>query len=357
MADCIYCGSLAESLEHPLPAAFGEFEHAPLLENVICGTCNNILGLNDEQFSRCGPEALLRRYFKIQGRRQHEKVNPHYRRSAGGGRLKTTAYDSSLDAEVEIEFMGGQEGRQLCQLVIKEDDGTSHLIPIPPDLTDPIKIREQFDNLPIRDRSTMSVTFVSYPDEADRIVPLLRQVWPQLTFGPATPGATVSSGVVTEINLTSRYFRAIAKIAFHYFLTQFPHINGADVCFDEIRRFIISDQSTLDDAKKLIGRRAAPLLGNMRDGSQPDGWVAHILTAEMSGNEYLGHVQMFVSRDYPSQAYTVTLASGQRSIVTGTGHGYRYFPDEQRGRYIGEARPLRATFNPFPKQALLPLFG
>jgi hypothetical protein len=66
---------------------------------------------------------------------------------------------------------------------------------------------------------------------------------------------------------------------------------------------------------------------------------------------------MFVSRDYPSQAYTVTLASGQRSIVTGTGHGYRYFPDDERGRYIGEARPLRATFNPFPKQALLPLFG
>ena len=74
MADCIYCGSLAESLEHPLPAAFGEFEHAPLLQDLICGRCNNALGLNDEQFSRCGAEGLLRRYFKIQGRERDEKV-------------------------------------------------------------------------------------------------------------------------------------------------------------------------------------------------------------------------------------------------------------------------------------------
>lgn len=193
MADCIYCGSLAESLEHPLPAAFGEFEHAPLLQDVICGRCNHTLGLNDEQFSRCGAEGLLRRYFKIQGRERDEKVNAHYRRSAGGGRLKTTAYDPALDTEVEIEFLGGQQSRQLCQLVIKEDDGSTHRIPIPPDLTDASKIRKQFDDLPIRSRSTISIIFISYDEEAERIVPLLKQVWPQLSFGDATPGANVLS--------------------------------------------------------------------------------------------------------------------------------------------------------------------
>lgn len=357
MADCIYCGSRAESLEHPLPAAFGEFEHAPLLQDVICVGCNNTLGLNDEQFSRCGPEGLLRRYFKIEGRERDEKVNPHYRRSAGGGRLKTTAYDPALGTDVEIEFLGGRQGRQLCQLLIKEEDGTSHRIPIPPDLADASRIRKQFDDLPIRNRSNLSVIFVSYDEEAERIVPVLKQVWPQLTFGDATPGANVLSNIETEVNLTARYFRAIAKIVFHYFLTQFPHLIGGDPCFDEIRNFIISDRSTLQDAKRLIGKRPAPLLGNMVGGGRPDGWVAHIIAAESIGDEYLGHLQMFVSKDYPSPAYTVTLARGLRSIVSGSGHAYRYYADGQKGRFVGEALSLRTQLNAFPRQSLLPLFS
>jgi hypothetical protein len=71
---CFYCGEPADSLEHPLPAAFGKFEGAPYLRDRICVKCNNSLGVLDEQLTRCGPEALLRRVYGVQGRATHDKV-------------------------------------------------------------------------------------------------------------------------------------------------------------------------------------------------------------------------------------------------------------------------------------------
>jgi hypothetical protein len=51
---CLYCSSPANSIEHVLPAAFGEFAAAPVLENRVCDICNNRrLGVLDEQLARC----------------------------------------------------------------------------------------------------------------------------------------------------------------------------------------------------------------------------------------------------------------------------------------------------------------
>src|ERR1700757_59994 len=76
---CLYCPEPALSLEHIIPAALGEFQEGPLLRNRICKTCNNALGLLDEQMVRSGPEAFIRRYYNITGRPGHDSVNPFYR--------------------------------------------------------------------------------------------------------------------------------------------------------------------------------------------------------------------------------------------------------------------------------------
>src|SRR5690349_17815076 len=133
MRTCLYCPNEPDSLEHPLPAAFGEFRDAPLLENRICTPCNcERLSLLDEQLSRCGPEAVLRRFFGVQGRTTHDKVNPHYRGSAGGRRLQMKAYDTSMGIEVELECHKGQV-RQSRQLVVVDTSGKPHYLPIPDD--------------------------------------------------------------------------------------------------------------------------------------------------------------------------------------------------------------------------------
>ena len=94
---CIYCSRVADSVEHPLPAAFGEFKSAPLLENRICKKCNNqSLGILDEQLTRCGPEAFFRKLYDVHGRTTHEKINPFERGSAGARRLNARAVDPKL---------------------------------------------------------------------------------------------------------------------------------------------------------------------------------------------------------------------------------------------------------------------
>src|ERR1700685_2262967 len=108
MGLCLYSDLPADSLEHTLPAAFGEFENAPELLNRVCMKCNNTtLGKLDEQLARCGPEGFLRKFFGVQGRRSHDKVNPFERGSAGGQRLDVRAWDDKRGVEVALEFENG----------------------------------------------------------------------------------------------------------------------------------------------------------------------------------------------------------------------------------------------------------
>jgi len=115
------------------------------LEDRVCTPCNNKrLGLLDQQLSRCGPESVFRRFFDVQGRPTHEKVNPHYRGSAGGYRLEMKSYDTEMGVEVELEILPGGEVRQSRQLVVVESSGKTHHLLIPPDLRDPQKLRESY---------------------------------------------------------------------------------------------------------------------------------------------------------------------------------------------------------------------
>src|ERR1700687_4921724 len=128
--DAIDCSAPAGSREHPLPAAFGEFRDAPLLEGRICTWCNNRrLGLLDEQLTRSGPEALLRRFYGIQGRASHGTVNIFQRGSAGGHRVDLRSMDKSLGCEVALEIENGQ-ARQMCQIIFVEKSGKTHHLPI-----------------------------------------------------------------------------------------------------------------------------------------------------------------------------------------------------------------------------------
>ena len=335
MAICLYCPSEANSREHPLPAAFGEFENAPLLHGRICRDCNsNRLGILDEQLARCGPEAIMRRYFQVEGRSTHEKVNLHHRGSAGGGRIIAKAYDKTLGQEVELELQGGRQARQLCQIVITEPSGKTHHLPIAPDLRDPKKLRAEFDKLRVVDVASATVQLVCDPEETQWLHPLLKAVWPDVTFGESQLGASnFEQGATFDIRVNLRYFQGIAKIGFHYFLTQFPQFDGSEPCFADVRSFITRQGGPAQLANEFIGERPGPLLGNMKDGARPAGWVAHVLTAEITADACLAHVQFFVSEEYPAPVRSIHLApKPDNARSRGSGHIYRYFQEGLRGR-------------------------
>jgi hypothetical protein len=101
--------------------------------------------------------------------------------------------------------------------------------------------------------------------------------------------------------VTDRYFRAMAKSGFHYFLTQFPEYSGSEPCFGGIRNFILDDSGGgLDRVNSFVGIRSPPLLTPMMDGGRPDGWKAHVLCVEIRDHELLAHVEFFVSQHYLS---------------------------------------------------------
>ena len=345
---CLYCGGSPNSVEHPLPAAFGEFEGAPLLQERLCRDCNTRLGLLDEQFARSGPEGFLRRYFGIRGR--GAGVSPFERGSAGASRLSMKSVDDNLGCEILLEVESGVP-RQMCQIVfIKE--GVAYHIPLRKDMM-PERLRLEYEKLGISKPD--DVRFVASDDEEGWVVQLLKEVWPEIEMGVTGELARNYNGAVVDIRVTNRYFRAIAKVAFHYFLTQFPEYTGAERIFDDIRSFITNEQQTVDGANEFVGERELPLIGDMlAPGTRPQGWRGHFLAAERKDGTLLGHVQMFISEELPAKSYTVTLGHA-KDRDGGGGHLYVYFVDGPQGRFSGAARELRWARSELPSKPLRPV--
>ena len=351
---CIYCGEPADTKEHPLPAAFGEFEGAPYLQDRICRPCNNArLGILDEQLARCGPEGFFRRHYGVRGRANHDKVNPFYRGSAGGHRLDMKARDSKLGIDVLLECENGVY-RQARQLIFVEESGRVHHLPIREDLTHE-QMRAAFEQLGVD--KPFDVHFFCNPEEKASVEDLIKEMLPSAGFGEGGMSNAKYDGAVVTVELTDRYFRAVAKIGFHYFLTQFPEYTGHESIFSDIRQFILEDGQPVDRANEYVGKREHPLLGEMlTPGARPDGWQAHVLCAEIRPGECLAHVQTFVSEDWPAPAYTIRLACDSTVVDSRAfGHAYIYFLEGPKGKYTGEALDLTTSRADHPAPPVTPV--
>jgi hypothetical protein len=340
---CLYCLAPADSVEHPLPAALGEFRDAPLLADRICTRCNNRrLGLLDEQMTRSGPEALLRRFYGIQGRATHDTVNIFQRGSAGGHRVDLRSMDQALGYEVALEIENGQ-ARQMCQIIFVEKSGKTHHLPIHKGTT-PEELRATYDKLGVVPPCDDMRIFYG-PHEKDWVEALIQQAWPSVTFGEGKLGSTSYQGAVGTVVLTNRYFRAVAKIGFHYFLTQFSEYTGREQIFSGIRQFILDETAGVDSANTFIGKRQHALIGEMlTPGMRPAGWRAHVLCAETRPGECLAYVQTFLSEDWPAPIYAVRLAQDVATIeCRATGHAYLYYGDGPEGNYAGDSLRLETT--------------
>jgi hypothetical protein len=252
------------------------------------------------------------------------------------------AFDTSVGAEVELECLKG-EVRQSRQLVIVDQSGRSHQLLITDDLRDnPKKLREAYMALGVTQPA--DVRLLCDPSEKAWVEPLIKAAWPTVSFEPRGLAAeNYRDGAVVELQVTDRYFRAIAKIGFHYFLSQFPNYKGSEPLFVGIRDFISENKGGIERINDFVGIRQNPLLAPMMDGFRPDGWAAHALCAE-AGRECVAHVQLFVCNDYSAPVYTVKLARDTDiSVHCSTGHAFKYFEEGPRGKFSGKADSLYVT--------------
>jgi hypothetical protein len=352
--DCIYCSKPAGSLEHVVPAAFGEFEGAPNLQNYLCEDCNRTLGLLDEQLSRCSPEALVRSLQGIKGRKAHDKINPFARGSAGGNRIKVTSFDKEAGIEVNLELVNG-EARQLCEILIidSETHEVKHL-PLRENMT-PEQLRDELYRL---DTSPLSEKRVSVGrDEQEWVEKLIKRAWPTAELTGTKVMSNTYEGFKAEFGLTDRYFRAIAKIGFHYFLTQFTKYRGDEPMFSNLRKFIQLDGSQLriNEFIKVWEMKASRRKTN-HDPIDKNWSPDHFLVAGMKPGEFYAQVQLHLSERLPNRFFRIRLSSYTTVLADhATAHGYRYFREGKKGRFSGEARQLRPSPmsykpNTFPKE-------
>lgn len=337
---CIYCGGEARSVEHPLIVALGEFQDAPLLTNRICVTCNGgkRLGLLDEQYARCGPESFLRRHYGIAGRPTHAEVNPFYRGSAGGQRLEMLVFDDAAGFPVLMDCENGTYG-QARQLIFFAEDGAIHHLPIRADAT-ANHLRNAYERLKMT--KLVDVRVVCHDEEWTWIAPVIRDIWPDAMIGDRRALAQSYDGATVTVTVTDRYFRAIAKMGFHYFLTQFPEYCGAEPIFDGIRRYI-SEAGSVLEANGVVWKRNTPLLSMLAvPDARPDGWRGHVLAAEAKDGVLFAYVQTFLSPDWPAPIYSIVLGRAEH-LPKSRGHLYVYSSEGQNGKYAGAAYDLRGA--------------
>jgi hypothetical protein len=279
----------------------------------------------------------LRKRFGVEGREHHQKVNPFYRGSAGGSPVKFLAWDESFGCEVLVELMGGDQGRQLVQLILKGKSGPHHHIPLTPAMT-PETLRKAVRALNLL--APLEARLIFDPATEQWAADLFRELWPEFPLPNTTTGANRFRGGIIQFQTTSRYFRAIAKIGFHYFLTQFPIYNGHESIFSEVREFI------LDDAKEFAPSRINQFLGVHQSPLAPpsDGWIGHLLCAEIRGGVCLAHFEPFVTPGGRLRAFMVRLGTDRENTEsTVRARMYVYYAKGKIGRYSGASSEIPSS--------------
>ena len=117
--------------------------------------------------------------------------------------------------------------------------------------------------------------------------------------------------LVVNASAAAPYFRAVAKIAFHYTLKMFPELTGHEREFDGIKDFIWNG----GEISRFAQQRKDQFVGNFRRGMRPTKWM-HILAVERGGGVITCYVQLFVGPRSLPPPYTVSIGRDPSAILT-----------------------------------------
>jgi hypothetical protein len=339
-AKCIYCKEIKEmSEEHYLPEGLGKFKNFETLDDRVCRDCNSLIGGVEEQFCRSSDIAFMRHRLGIKGKKKAEskKVNPFLRGSAGMGPLEM--YASIPDQEYPVRVYVRDDGLidYLPQFILVVEDDVHHLI-ITPDITEPQhltdKIKAKFKEIGVE--HVAKAGLIGPNDEVDRIKGLMSQ----LTYEWAKDGNPLPmTGKVdtnTKITVDGKHFRAIAKIAFHYFLKHTPDFWGDEYIFSGIRYFIKKGGSIND----FVRWSDDQVIEDFKRGELPPVYM-HALIFKSNPNGLFCELQFFVGPQFLPQVYIVRLGDNPGNQPRQSfGYQFFYYPDGKIDGFDGEMSTL-----------------
>jgi len=190
-------------------------------------------------------------------------------------------------------------------------------------------------------KGTISIRWNCGEERLEECQRLIKQNWPNAekkSLPPLEAAHTLDGRI--EFRFSDHYFRALAKIAFHYYLATCNRVTGQEPVFAPIRSFIRSG----GDIDRFFTKQRRFML-RLPPGTAPARWH-HILAAHESRNLVTGYVALFVGPLGRQIDYHVRLGQTTSALVLpdfAWGHAFVYDAKPGSAGTVGEASPVTLT--------------
>ncbi|MFN3325844.1 MAG: hypothetical protein ACK5AZ_20290 [Bryobacteraceae bacterium] len=156
-----------------------------------------------------------------------------------------------------------------------------------------------------------------------------------------TPASPVTySHIRIDVGVTGRYFRGIGKIAFHYLLTQMPHLSGSEPAFAPFREMLLTD-GVPDNYSPYVQESRTPILFDVQQGARLVYW-GHLLCLDVDYMRIRAMVQLFIGPELLPSTFLVDIGPNPSRLHFDQvrGHFFRYFPDGRARGCDGDIEPV-----------------
>jgi HNH endonuclease len=322
---CIYClKNEADAREHFLPQCLGGFtKFEPLLDR-LCQKCNEEIGRAAElEFARQSPEAVLRSisWVKRGGKKKSPRAGIYQPRYSGGRHLSLYAPDP--ESGVEILWQLGDRPKsikEISQLVILNAGGiVTKRISIPLAITSGQDLLDLFQMHAVTPPIPILWIIASSGDES-RIERMFSDLGIPCRLQIQRKGGLISGLKRFKGQVEVGYFRALAKIGFHYALKYLPTIIGSESGFRPLREFIRYGNG--DPGQFLLQCDSA---------RNPCGPVGHLLTAVASpGVDVIVNIQFFAGSEITLPQWRLSLGCNPSQVlISPSAHFFPYTSTEE----------------------------
>ncbi|MFH1108218.1 MAG: hypothetical protein V1790_03335 [Planctomycetota bacterium] len=339
--NCIYCTRRFDATrgegDHVLPAGIGEFEGARRFRGA-CPQCNNRFGRHEQELIQCGPDAIFR-----------SQTHPKSKRLRRRGCTQLRAVDGVPTHEFTVEHYGyprlvrrasddPQTVTPIDAMTVKDKDGRTVCIPLFGGMRAG-DVRSKLDAAGV-DLKGIKEVFFSVSD-MQQWSEIGREILPgaKLTELPPEEKGERPARVRVQSTVTVRYFQAIAKIAFHYYLTTTPrHMRGDEPCFQDIREFIMNGGDNERFFRKPPFDFALPVGGLPSGGAVLSMNWCHVLAARDEEGTAVAYVRLYIGPQNVGEGHYVTLGSLPTKLLLPDpvwGHVYLHGPSSNPKRFAG----------------------
>ncbi len=338
---CIYCGiefnpSRGKG-DHVLPAALGEFQDDVRFRGQ-CTRCNNLNGRSEQQVVQSGPEGFYRDIIRPASGRLAKRGIGRQQGALGAPRPVYTATMGDHTVLVEPSAEDPRDASAVDQIVIRDDQGEDH----------PLRLYERMSAGQLQKRiknlgvgKIKEVRLDCDQPHAESYLRLVQNVFPDLKHKEesTTEAGRMQLRGRVKFSVKLPYYQALAKIAFHYYLSRSRRgYRGDESMFDELRDFIVNGGDVGRFFRYAEGRFRLPF-GEVASGVviTPSDWC-HVMAADETAGCVVVYLHLFVGPGCVRTPCYVTLGKLPSHLVVPDsvwGHAYVYDSQFANSRYCG----------------------